>query len=180
MSPNVCILATPEIGSTESVKQLVLWQIRVENRPRKFWLVSSAKCTVDLEFFREGSSILKTEGRWTSDDGPIEHQELLPGGRPGFVPIIVQSALAVPFRPGLLRQTVAQVEPGVVHVLGKDFLVGGSNHMRLDPADYKVIVTVKCGGKELASREYLLLIPQTSQAEADLKVSPTHNRERQR
>ena len=157
MRPNIYILE-PRIGSSEPVEKLVLWQVPVENRFRKLksWPVSSAKCTVDLEFLREGHSILKTEGCWDSYDGSIEHQELLPGGRPGFVPIIVQSAIAGPFRPGSVRQTIANL----VHVLGKDFLVGGNNHMRLDPADYELIVTVKDGGKELDSRKYRLPIPK--------------------
>jgi hypothetical protein len=142
VSPNICILE-PEIGSREPVEQLVLWQIRVENRKRRLWPVSSARCTVDLEFIREGNSILKTEGPWNSDDGPVEYLELLPGGRAGVVPIIVQSTIAGPFRPGMLRQTRAQVEPGVVHVLGKDFLVGGNSHMRLDPTEHELIFSAK-------------------------------------
>ena len=163
VSPNVCLL-DPEIRSREAVELLVLWQIPVQNQRRKFWLVSSAhKCTVDLEFFREGDSILKVEGRWDSDDGPIEHQDLHPDGRLCFVPVIVQAFFMGVFSPGMLRHTRTIVESGVVHVLGADFLIGGNNQQRLDPGNYELEVVVQCEGKQIAKNRYRLLIPQRGQ-----------------
>ena len=155
-------LLDSEISSREPVQQRVLWQIPVENQRRRPWpAFSVGKCTVDLEFFRERSSILKVEGRWASDDGPIEHRDLSPDGRIHFVPILIQDFEGVPFIPGTLRHTILPLEPGVVHVLGKDCIIGGDNSQRIDIGDYELEVSVKCDGKELACRKYTLVVPQT-------------------
>ncbi len=173
MSDNVRLLDA-EIGSREPVEDLVLWHIPVENQRRKLRPVSSvANCSVDLEFFGDGNYILKVEGRWNSDDGPIEHQDLRPDGRRRTVPIVLGSSRARLFKPGTLRQTVVQLEPAVAHVLCKNFLVGGNNHQRLHSGDYEVKVSVEREGKEIKTRTYALHVPQPPQADLTMSSKDT-------
>ena len=152
--------------------ELVLWRIPVQNQRRKLWPVSSAdKCTVDLEFFCKGKSIIQSEGRWDSDDGPIEQQHLPPDGRIRFVPIVIQSFVPAEFSPRMLRHTTAILEPGVVHVMGIDFLIGGKNLQRIDVGQYELEVSVKCEGKKLTARCYTLHVPHPKTGHVILKMA---------
>jgi len=161
-----CILGDAFNGAEEPTEELVIWHVTVGNKGRFFPPVRSAlRCAVDLSFRQGPNTGFTTEGRWTSDDGPIEYVTLGINDRLKMVPIVLRASRSGPFRPGLVRDTVFQAEANKALIMNRETLIGGNNRDILDPGDYTVTVTIKeKGSKVVGRRDYPLHVLRRKRA----------------
>jgi hypothetical protein len=137
------------------------WHLEVLNvrRPGAWnWVLETReaeRCLVDFAFtpVYGGATVSKSDGVWSSDDGPPRTElTLRPGDRIAKIPVVVRTTQG-----GTLMDT--GVDPNVTYITGVQFLRHHVGHERLDPGEYELKVSIRSGDKVWSTARFLLRNP---------------------